>query len=119
MKNNVDDTKIYKVYLELISYIEMICEKFPKEAKNGFVITLKEYLYKGMEDILIAYKEFDKNTKLKYLSSLDIKLKMLKMFDRISYKKKYINIRNYEAWSRKINNVCICLGGWINSCLRQ
>ncbi len=119
MKKEIDETRIYRVYLELISYIELICEKYPKDAKNGFVITLKEYLYKGMEDILIAYKEFDKNIKLKYLSSLDIKLKMLKVFGRISYKKKYINKKNYEAWSRKINNVGMCLGGWINSCLKQ
>lgn len=60
-----------------------------------------------------------KKDKLVYLNRLDINLKMLRVFARLSYKRKYINIRNYEAWSRKINVVSASLGGWINSCLKQ
>ena len=30
MKNKVEDIKIYRVYIDLISYIEMITEKYPK-----------------------------------------------------------------------------------------
>lgn len=44
---------------------------------------------------------------------------MLKVLVRVSYKKKYITIRNYEAWCRKINIVGTFLGGWINSCVKQ
>ena len=72
-----------------------------------------------MKNILFAYKVFEKQEKLTKLSELDINLKMLKVYARISYRKKYINIRNYEAWSRKLNNISIALGGWINSCLKQ
>ncbi len=119
MKKTVEDVKIYRVYIELISYIEMITEKFPKNTKLGFVNIIKNTLYSGMEDILRAYKYFLKKDKLYYLGELDIKLKMLKLYARISYRKKYINYKNYEAWSRKINNVCTSLGAWINVCLKQ
>ncbi len=44
---------------------------------------------------------------------------MLKVLIRISYKKKYISLRNYEAWSRKLNIIGSFLGGWINSCVGQ
>ena len=74
---NVEETKIYKNYLDLINYIEMILEKYPKNVK------------------------------------------MLKIYARISYKKKYINLKNYESWSRKINQVGINLGTWINICVKQ
>ena len=118
-KNNVEDIRIYKTYIDLICYIEMITEKYPKNVKNGFVQIIKSTLYSGMELILQAYKAFEKKEKLSNLNELDIKLKMLKVYARISYRKKYINMRNYEAWSRKLNNVGASLGSWINLCLKQ
>ena len=47
---------------------------------------------------------------LNYLNQLDVNLKMLKVLVRVSYKKKYINIRNYESWCRKLNTVGTFLG---------
>ncbi len=119
MKREVEETRIYQIYIDYIAYIEMITEKYPNTTKFGIVRMIKKYLYEGMENILYAYKAFEKKDKLVYLNCLDINLKMLKVLARISYKKKYINIKNYEAWSRKINNIGKSLGGWINSCLRQ
>lgn len=118
-KSNIEETKLYHVYLDFIMYIEMITEKYPSNTKNTIVKQIKDDLYQGMRYILLAYKAFDKKDKLGYLNQLDITIKMLKIYSRISYKKKYINIKNYEAWSRKINNICIGIGGWINSCLKQ
>ena len=119
VKKNVESIKIYQVYMELICYIEMITNKYPNYAKTGFVSIIKNDLYNGMRYILYAYKAFDKKVKLDYLNDLDIILKMLKVYARVSYKKKYINNKNYEAWSRKVNNVCISLGTWINVCLKR
>ena len=45
-------------------------------------------------------------------------IKMIKVFIRVSYKNKYINIRNNCAWSRKLLNIGNLLGGWINRCVR-
>lgn len=115
---DVDNTKIYQVYIDFMYYIEMITEKYPKSTKNGIVADIKRMTYRGMEFILEAYKAFDKKDKLFYLNKLDITLKMLKVFSRISNKRKYINKGNYDAWSRKINKICMHLGGWINSCLK-
>lgn len=119
MAKAVEDTRMYHIYLDFIIYIELITEKYPNNVKVALVARIKESLYDGLKNILCAYKAFDKKDKLQYLNELDINLKMLKVFSRISYKKKYINVRNYEAWSRKINNICVLLGGWINSCLKQ
>ena len=119
MKSSVEETRIYHIYLDFILYLEMITEKYPKSTKMGIVSTIKNSSYDGIKYILLAYKAFDKKEKLKYLNELDINLKMQRVFARISYKRKYINIRNYEAWSRKINLISMSLGGWINSCLRQ
>lgn len=106
-KSSIEETKMYQVYLDFINYIEFITEKYPNNVKNSFVIQIRTDLYSGLRNILSAYKAFDKKDKLLFLNDLDIELKMLKVYARISYKKKYINIKNYEAWSRKINNVCV------------
>ena len=119
MTKEVEKTRIYQKYLDFISYIEMITEKYPRVAKLSLVPVIKGNLYEGMKNILIAYKIYDKTDKLRYLNNLDINLKMLKVLARVSYKKKYISIKNYEAWSRKISNVGISLGGFINSCLKH
>ena len=113
MKNDVSELIIYKQYLELIYYTEMICEKYPKREKLAIVSTIKNTTYDDMKEIISAYKFYDKDNKL------DINLKMLKVLIRVSYKRKYITLKNYEAWSKKLHNIGSLLGGWINSCVRQ
>lgn len=119
MAKEVEDLIIYKQYLEMIYYTEMITEKYPKVEKNSIVSTIKNNTYNGMYIILKAFKEYDKIKKIQYLNELDTIMKFLKVLVRISYKRKYINNTNYSAWSKKITNICNLLGGWINSCQKR
>ena len=43
---------------------------------------------------------------------------MLKVLVRLSYKRKYINSRNYGAWSRYLANISNLMGGMIKQCQR-
>lgn len=117
--NTVEDLVIYQKYMDLIYHTEMITEKYPRVSKSSTVASIKNSTYDGMKCILMAYKMYEKKDKLNYLNQLDVNLKMLKVLVRVSYKKKYINIRNYESWCRKLNTVGTFLGGWINSCVKQ
>ena len=110
---------IYKQYLEMIYYTENITIKYPKNEKNNLVSYIKNKTYNGIELIIKAQKERDKNKRLLILNQIDTNLKMLKVLIRISYKKKYINSTNYGAWSKKIYNIGNLLGYWINKCLKQ
>ncbi len=110
---------IYKQYLEMIYYTENITKKYPKSEKLSLVSMIKNNTYLGMKKIILAQKEYSKNKRLIILNGLDSDMKMLKVLIRISYKGKYINVKNYGAWSKKITNICNLLGGWINSCLKQ
>lgn len=117
--NNEMDLMIYKQYIELIYYTEMIVKKYPKIERYALADNIKNNTYEGMKMILYSYKMYQKSDKLKYLNNLDVNLKMLKVLIRISYKNKYINSKNYNAWSKKITNIGNLLGGWIKSCLKQ
>lgn len=115
----VEDLLIYKQYIELIMYTTNILMKFPKSERFGLNIDIRKATYDGLEDILYAYRVFDKKEKLKYLFELDIKLKFIKTLIRISYRKKYISSKNYSAWSKKIFHIGNLLGGWISSCQKN
>lgn len=79
---------------------------------------IKKIAYNGMRKIILANKEFNKNKRIIILNEIDVELKMLKVMIRVSYRKKYINSKNYSAWSKKIYNIGNLLGGWIKSCLK-
>ncbi|MDD3187303.1 MAG: four helix bundle protein [Bacilli bacterium] len=117
--NEVEELIIYKQYVELICYTELVTDKFPKKEKLALVSTIKSNTYEGLKNIIKAYKKYDKIDKLNALTNLDIDMKMLKVMIRLSYKNKYISIKNYTAWSKKISNICNMLGGWIKSCQKQ
>ena len=111
--NNVEELTIYKQFLELIYYTEQITIKYPKVEKYSLVSNLKNIPYEGMELVIMIYKEYNKQVKIKLLNDLDMKLKMLKVLIRVSHKRKYINGKNYYAWSKKIFNIGNLTGGWI------
>jgi len=117
-KKDVEELKIYQQYVTLIFYTEMITEKYPKCEKSALVSTIKNTTYSGMKKILLVYRAYDKKEKIRCLRELDIDLKMLKVFVRVSYKRRYINVQNYEAWSRKLYHLGNLLGGWILVCQR-
>ena len=114
-KESLEDLMIYKQYYELMLYIEKITIKYPKYERVSLVKKIKELSYNGMEIIIKIEREFNKNIKLSLMKDLDVILKSMQVFVRISYKNKYINIRNYEVWSKKIYNLGNLLGGWINT----
>ncbi len=110
---------IYKQYIELIYYTEMITDKYPKHEKLSLVTTIKNTTYQGIKNIIEAYKSYHVADKLTYLGELDSNLKFLKVLIRVSYKRKYINNRNYTAWVKKITNIANMLGGWVKACQKR
>lgn len=119
MNNGLEDLIIYKQYLDFVYYIENITLKYPKVEKYSLVKKIKGDTYDGMEMIIRAEKEYDKVKRLKILSDMDVKLKMLNVLARISYKRKYISSQNYYAWAKKLTNISNLLGGWIKTCVKQ
>lgn len=116
---NVEELVIYKQYIELMNYTHNIVLKFPKIERYSLVEDIKKYTYSSLEMIIKAYKSYSKEEKYKYLSQMDVNMKVLKVFVRMAYKNKYISAKNYGAWSKKIANLCNLMGGCIKSCQKQ
>ncbi len=108
---------IYKQYVEMTYYMLNIVLKFPEKENYSLVQDIKNATYDGLKNIIYAQKEYNKRTRLSYLNQLDANLKLLKVLIRVSHKKKYINSKNYLAWSKKIANLSNLMAGWMRACL--
>lgn len=118
-KKGLEDLIIYKQYVELIYYTNMILKKFPKVERYALATDIKSATNEGIIYIIRCYKEYNKINKLKELNKLDVTLKYLKVLIRVSFKNKYINSNNYAAWSKKLFNIGNLVGRWITTCQRQ
>lgn len=115
---DIEELDIYKKYIDLIFYTEMVTKKYPKYEKFCLVNDIKSRTYKGLELIIRCYKSFKRDDKIKYLNELDVLIRCIQVFVRVSYKNKYITNNNYFAWSNKLFNIGNLLGGWVNKCVR-
>ncbi|HPZ23853.1 MAG TPA: hypothetical protein PLB45_04745 [Bacilli bacterium] len=111
--NNVNETYLYKIYLELISYTEMIASKF----NNNIQLRddIRHTTYDGVSKVISSFRYYSKDKKIYDLIGIDVDLKTLKIFIRVAYMNKIISGKNYQAWSRKIELVGYALGKRINS----
>ncbi|MFA5459632.1 MAG: four helix bundle protein [Bacilli bacterium] len=116
-KPKEDEMLIIRQYQELILYVYNLLKKYPNSDKYALGSETKKCLIEAFELLLYAKKQYSKNTRLKYLNEVDIKLTCLKIYIRIAKKNNYINQRNYRAWSYKVTSISNMLGSWINSCL--
>ena len=113
----LEELIIYQKYIDLIYYTNNLIVKYPKVERYNLVNEIKNTTYKGINIIIEAQK--DKTNRIRLLNSLDVNLKYLIVLIRVSYKSRYINIRNYRAWSYKISVINNLMIGWIKKCLKQ
>lgn len=111
----IEELMIYKQYVELIFYTERILKKYPKSERFALVNQIKIHTYQGLVNIIMTYKEYDRKEKLRLLNKLDVELKILKLFIRISKTNRYISSKNYIAWSKKLANINNLMLGWMKS----
>lgn len=101
----VENLIIYKAVLDMIYYSETLLTNFSKIERNLLVKDIRTINFDIMRLILRVHKEKNMSKKNHYLNEIDINLKMLKVYVKLSFKKKYINSKNYVTWDRKITNI--------------
>lgn len=97
LKPKEEEMIIIKKYQEMMLYVYNLLKKYPNSEKFALASETKKCLFEAFELLLWAKKQYSKNTRLKYLSEVDIKLSCLKIYVRLAVKNEYINARNYRA----------------------
>lgn len=114
-----EEMQIIKKYQDLILYVYQLLKKYPNHEKNALVSETKICIFDGLKLLMNAKKAYGKNNKMKYLNDFDTNMSILKIYVRLAKKNKYINPRNYRAWSYKITSISNMLGGWVEECLKR
>ena len=103
----LDSLILYKKYNDFLYYVYLLIDKMPKNKKIVIGYDIRKYLIINLK-LIINYWYFKDN---KYLLSLNINMIILNNMIRIIYKRKYISIKNYNAYIKKSGEiVCICKG---------
>ena len=92
---------LYQKYVDYMHYTYMLLVKYPKVERFSLSMDMKNTLNQGLIKVIYFQKFQDK----KYLDELDVILKTFITYVRISYKRKYININNYRAFSKKYTTI--------------
>ncbi len=92
---------LYQKYVDFMYYTYLILGKYPKVERFALVMDMKNTLYRGLRFVIHFQKEKNK----KDLEELDVCLKVFMTYVKISYKRKYISIRNYQAFSKKYSSL--------------
>ena len=107
---------IYEKSTNLLIYSKNLLNKYPKSERFDLCADIKNIIYDVIEKVVFAWKEKDKNERVKILNKIDSKLYLLKTLVRLSYEFKYITDKNYMTWNLHISEIGKMVGGWIKSC---
>jgi len=92
---------LYQKYVDFMHYTYLILVKYPKVERFSLSMDMKNILNNGLLKVIYFQKYRDKT----YLDELDVYLKTFMTYVRISYKRKYINLNNYRAFSKKYTSL--------------
>jgi hypothetical protein len=108
---------IHKLY-ELYKTVYQAIQKFPKKDKFTIGIKIENILLEIIELTLLAYTK-EGASKLLIINKIDIKMRMLKLFVRISSDVKSMATDKYIEIEERILEIGKIIGGWIKSCTKS
>lgn len=104
------ELKILQKTYDMILYANICLKQFPKYEKHVLAADIRKSMYKLLSLIITANKKYYKKTTLQ---EIDIELDVLRTYIRLSMDLKYLPIKKYEIWSKKLNEIGKMLGGWM------
>ena len=117
MKYDLEELKLYHVYVEFMTYEYKILEKYDNFATlRGDIV---RNVNRGLEIIIKLNKEMTPSVKVRLLNDFDAVLKIMKTYARISKKMKIITSRNYSAVCGKISVLNNMMLGMFKSCQKH
>ena len=108
-----EDYPVFRKGYMILDWILDKCEKFPKSVRFTFSNRISNVGLDILEKVIEAI--YSKN-RVNVLISINLLLEKLRVFFRLSFKRRYISFRQYEYISKEINEFGRMIGGWLRSC---
>jgi len=107
-----EDLKILQRCYDMIEYGYVALRQYPKSERHTLAAETKRSMYELLRLIIRANKRYFKKTTLQ---DIDIEIDNLRYLIRLANSLGFLPFKQYENWSRKINEIGKMLGGWIKS----
>jgi|SRR5690625_4920811 len=109
---NKEDLKILQKCYDMIEYGYIALRQYPKSERHTLAAETKRSMYELLRLIIRGNKRYFKKTTLQ---DIDIELENLRYLIRLSNNLGFLPFKQYENWSRSLNEIGKMLGGWIKS----
>jgi hypothetical protein len=103
------NVKVIHSIHELINWFLPIVSKYPRNMRYSLGTRIEENLFNTLENCITA--QYSKK-KVYYLNRANMNIELCRHFIRISNAQKVISNRQYEAFSRQLNDIGKQVGGW-------
>lgn len=107
-----EDLKILQKCYDMIEYGYIALRQFPKSERHTLAAEIKRSMYDLLRLIIRANKRYFKKTTLQ---DIDIEIDNLRYLIRLANALGFLPFKQFENWSRNLNEIGKMLGGWIKS----
>ena len=97
----LNDLILYRKYSDFIYYVYILIDKLPRKEREAIGIDIRKYLIINYE-LIIKYYD---NKLVSYLNNINVNMLILNNLIRVIYKRKYISIKNYNAYVKKSGEI--------------
>lgn len=108
----MEDLKIRRRTEEMIAYAYIAVRQFPKAERHVLSAEIRATCWRLLRLIIICNKRYHKKTTLQ---ELDAELDTLRSLIRMAHHLKFLPLKQYETWSRQVDEIGRMTGGWIKS----
>ena len=108
----MEDLKIRQKCEEMLVYAYVALRQFPKYEKHVLAAEIRLTAWSVLRLIIICNRRYHKKTTMQ---DLDAELDLLRSQIRIAHELKYLPFKQYELWTRQVDEIGKMIGGWIRS----
>src|SRR4030042_5969103 len=106
----MEDLKIRQKIEDMMQYGYTALKNYPKTERYTLAANIRQSMYNLLKQVITANKRYCKKTTIQ---DLDVELDILRSYIRLSHGLGFLPIRQYENWSKQLNEIGRMIGGWI------
>ena len=98
--------------LDMMEYAYIALRQFPKSEKYALATDIKRCMDLILGYAIEARKHYYKKTTLQ---NMDVEIAKLRVYIRLSYRLRFIDMAKYDNWSTMVDEIGRMLGGWLKT----
>lgn len=112
----MEELKIKRKVEDMIAYGYTVLRQFPKAERHVLSQEIRNTMWALLRFVIVCNRRYHKKTTMQ---DLDAELDLLRSQIRVAQALGYLPFRNYEVWSRHLDEIGRMIGGWFRTLSQQ